>query len=54
MGIVYGSDGRVVRRFTDGMPARVSVSLPKSTEWFELEVAGQRIRQDVAQPQRVV
>ncbi len=44
---VYGSDGQIVRRFADGLPAKVVLNLPINTQWFELEVLGQRIRQTV-------
>jgi hypothetical protein len=47
MGIVFDSAGKVVKKFSDGLPAKVSLSLPAGSKWFELEVAGQRIRQSV-------
>lgn len=47
MGTIYSANGDVIKRFTDGLPAKVSVSLPVGSAWFELEVAGQRIRQTV-------
>ncbi len=43
---IYDDHSDVVKRFTDGLPARVQFSVPRTCEFFELEVAGQdRIRQ---------
>lgn len=50
-GIVYDSHGQVAARFTDGLPAVVSLRLPVDAEWFELEVGGNRIRQTLLLPQ---
>jgi len=47
-GTIFDSRGKVVKRFPDGVPARISVTLPLKSDWFELEVGGQRIRQPVA------
>ncbi|MCG5060409.1 MAG: VWA domain-containing protein [Limnoraphis sp. WC205] len=44
-GTLYDSSGKIVKRYTDGLPAKVTFSLPGDSEWFELEVYGQRIRQ---------
>ncbi|MBC7910075.1 MAG: VWA domain-containing protein [Pyrinomonadaceae bacterium] len=41
------SSGQVVRNFSDGLPAKVTFTMPAASEWFELEVSGQRIRQSV-------
>lgn len=46
-GTIYDSDGNIVKRYTDGLPAKVSFSMPPNCEWFELEVYGQIIRQPV-------
>ncbi len=46
-GSIYDSAGYLVKKYTDGLPAKVSISLPATSEWFELEVYGQRIRQTV-------
>ena len=43
-------DGRPVKSFTDGVPAKISITLPASSPWFELEVGGQRFRQTVISP----
>ena len=44
---IFDADGRVVKRFRDGMPAKVSFSMPATSGWFELEVNGERVRQRV-------
>ncbi len=44
---VYDSSGQLVKKFADGLPAKVVIDLPSSTKWFELEVMGKRIRQTV-------
>ena len=49
-GILYDSAGQIIRKYTDGLPAKMLISMPASTEWFELEVAGRRIRQTVRIP----
>jgi len=47
-GAIYDDSGQRVARFTDGLPARVSFRMPKTSNYFELEVAGQeRIRQSI-------
>ncbi len=46
-GRIYGADGQIIKNFTDGLPAKVTFDLPKSSTWFELEVAGRRIRQSI-------
>jgi hypothetical protein len=51
-GTIYASDGKAVKTYTDGVPAKLSISLPVNSEWFELEVQGQRIRQTVMLPKR--
>lgn len=46
---VYDDKGNLVKRFTDGLPARVKFRMPKTSTFFELEVSGQnRIRQPIA------
>jgi hypothetical protein len=47
---VYDASGNVVHQFSDGLPARASFTLPASSPYFELEVAGERIRQSVVPP----
>lgn len=44
---IFDSSGNLVKNFSDGLPAKVSFSMPSSSNWFELEVAGDRIRQPV-------
>lgn len=50
-GSIYDSVGNRIKQYSDGLPAKVSLSLPASCQWFELEVYGQRIRQTVIFPQ---
>jgi hypothetical protein len=42
---IYDDQHHLVTQFTDGLPGRVSFRLPKTASFFELEVAGQTIRQ---------
>lgn len=44
---ILDASGTVIKHFTDGLPARVAFVLPASSPFFELEVAGRRIRQVV-------
>jgi hypothetical protein len=48
--IVYDASGNVVWRFTDGLPARASFTMPAASPYFELEVSGRRIQQSVVVP----
>jgi hypothetical protein len=45
--VIHNSEGHVVKKFADGLPAKVTIDLPPKTQWFELEVMGRRIRQTV-------
>jgi hypothetical protein len=45
--VIYDASGQVVSRFTDGLPGNVSFVMPVSSDYFELEVGGRRIRQTV-------
>jgi hypothetical protein len=49
-GSIYDAQGNRVWKCTDGVPATVSFSMPATSEWFELEVGGRRIRQSVLLP----
>jgi len=49
-GAIYDSSGNRVVKFADGVPAIVSFTMPAGSPWFELEVHGQRIRQEVRLP----
>lgn len=49
-GTLYGPDGVAVMRFSDGVPAVISATFPAGASHFELEVAGQRIRQTLVLP----
>ena len=44
-GAVFDSDGNQVKIYNDGLPSKISATMPATARWFELEVAGQRIRQ---------
>lgn len=44
---IYDAAGQVVKNFSDGLPAKVTFSMPATSDWFELEVVGKRIRQTV-------
>lgn len=44
---IYDAFGKVAAEFSKGLPARVTFSMPAASDWFELEVNGQRIRQAV-------
>jgi len=48
---IYDSAGNIIKKYTDGLPAKVSFTLPSTCNWFELEVYGQKIRQTVIIPQ---
>jgi hypothetical protein len=47
LGAVFDSSGNLVKQFSDGLPAKIEVQLPRDAAWFELEVMGQRIRQRI-------
>ncbi|MGL6076682.1 MAG: vWA domain-containing protein [Fimbriiglobus sp.] len=46
-GRIFDATGESVKQFADGLPARVTFRMPATSTFFELEVAGQRIRQSV-------
>jgi hypothetical protein len=52
-GRIYDSAGKVVANFSDGVPAKVSFSMPTSSDYFELEVGEHRIQQRVRVAQGV-
>jgi hypothetical protein len=47
---IFDVNGQVVKHYPDGLPAKVALSMPAASPWFELEVAGKRIRQSVVVP----
>ncbi|MBX9580179.1 MAG: hypothetical protein K2X87_07700 [Gemmataceae bacterium] len=49
-GVLYDAAGGVARRFADGVPARITATLPAGSPYFELEVGGQRVRQPLDGP----
>lgn len=44
---IFDDQGQVVKNFSDGLPAKVTFTLSNNSKSFELEVAGQKIKQDV-------
>lgn len=46
-GILYDDKGNVIKKYTDGLPARIKAILPLGCTGFELEVMGQRISQSI-------
>jgi hypothetical protein len=44
---IYDESNQAVAKFTDGLPANVTFSMPTTSNYFELEVNGRRIRQSV-------
>ena len=42
---IFDDKGQVVKNFSDGLPAKVTFTLSNNSKSFELEVAGQKIRQ---------
>jgi hypothetical protein len=47
---IYDDKGQIVKNYTDGLPAKISFTLPETATAFELEVGGQRVRQSVVEP----
>ncbi len=45
---LYGHQGAVIKKYTDGVPARLQFELPPDCTAFELEVLGRRIRQSLS------
>lgn len=44
---IFDASGQVVKAYTDGLPAKIGFTMPATSDWFELEVGGQRIRQQL-------
>jgi len=44
---IFDDGGQVIKNFSDGLPAKVTFSMANTSKFFELEVAGQKIRQPV-------
>jgi hypothetical protein len=44
-GAVYDDKGARVKFYSDGLPAKLAFEMPATSSSFELEVAGQRIKQ---------
>jgi hypothetical protein len=49
-GIIYDFQGNLVKKYTDGLPAKISFSLPVNSQGFILDVAGQKIKQKLIFP----
>lgn len=47
---LFDATGRLIKHFTDGLPAKVEFSMPATSRYFELEVGGERIQQSVVVP----
>lgn len=47
-GTLYDQQGTVIKKYTDGVPARIRLELPSACTAFELEVLGRRIRQTLS------
>ncbi|HIE01119.1 MAG TPA: VWA domain-containing protein [Thiotrichaceae bacterium] len=45
---IYDSDGQLIKKLTDGLPAKIVFELPVNSPWFEMEIMDERIRQTVA------
>ena len=50
-GNIYDSEGNIIKKYTDGLPTKINFSMPVNSQWFELEVGEQRIRQTVINPE---
>lgn len=46
-GTIYDSGGNIIKKYNDGLPTKIIFSMPVDSQYFELEVGGQRIRQTV-------
>ena len=46
-GSIYDDQGNCVKSYTNGLPAKVDFLMRDDSQWFELEVCHQRIRQTV-------
>jgi len=46
-GNIYDSEGNIIKKYTDGLPTKIVFSMPANSQYFELEVGGQKIRQMV-------
>lgn len=49
-GTIYDDQGNVIKTYPGGLPATVVFSMPITSQWFELELSNQRIRQIVKVP----
>jgi len=49
-GRIFDSFGNEVKTYSDGLPAKVSFSMPANSTFFELEAGGRRVKQPVTLP----
>jgi len=47
---IYDDQGNCLKTLDNGLPARVKFIMPITSKWFELEVNGHRLRQEVSVP----
>lgn len=47
---IYDDQGNCIKILDNGLPARVKFIMPVTSKWFELEVNGHRLRQEVSVP----
>lgn len=50
-GRIFDSFGNEVKTYSDGLPAKVSFTMPANSTFFELEAGGRRIKQPVTKQQ---
>lgn len=53
MATIYDDTNTIIKQFTDGLPGRVTFQISTNSSFFELEVAGQRIRQNLTVNSRI-
>lgn len=49
-GTIFDSDGKIVKKFNDGVPAKGHFTIPKNSTFFVLEVEGETIKQMIRRP----
>ena len=46
-GIIYDSFGNILKKYSDGLPAKIDFTMNENSEWFEIEVPGKKIKQQI-------
>ena len=46
-GRIVDASGQVAKAYTDGVPAKIAFTMPATSDWFQLEIGGQKIRQQI-------